>query len=54
MQLRTLMKLIQIKLRDTRLGHEIPLPDYGTPGAAGLDLRARLEAPLTLGLYASP
>ena len=24
------------------------LPQYGTPGAAGLDLRACLEAPLTL------
>ncbi|WP_206513775.1 dUTP diphosphatase [Pseudoflavitalea rhizosphaerae] len=24
------------------------LPEYGTPGAAGLDLRANLEAPVTL------
>ncbi|MGH8764142.1 MAG: dUTP diphosphatase, partial [Burkholderiales bacterium] len=24
------------------------LPQYGTPGAAGLDLRACLDAPLTL------
>jgi dUTP pyrophosphatase len=25
-----------------------PLPEYATPGAAGMDIRAHLEAPLTL------
>lgn len=25
-----------------------PLPEYGTPGAAGMDLRANLEAPVVL------
>ena len=39
---------IQLKVLDERLGREIPLPEYATPGAAGLDLRACLEGPLTL------
>lgn len=42
------MPSIQLKILDERLGREIPLPDYATPGAAGLDLRACLPAPLTL------
>jgi dUTP pyrophosphatase len=40
--------LIQIKLLDPRLGREFALPEYATPGSAGLDLRACLPAPLTL------
>lgn len=36
------MKKIQLKILDTRLGNEIPLPEYATAGAAGLDLRACL------------
>ncbi len=39
---------IQIKALDPRLGNEIPLPHYATDGSAGLDLRACLDAPLTL------
>ena len=31
---------------DDRLGKEIPLPDYSTPGSAGMDLRACVEQPL--------
>lgn len=38
------MKKIQFKVLDARLGHEIPLPEYATPGSAGLDLRACVEA----------
>lgn len=37
------MKKVQLKILDNRLGKEIPLPDYATPGSAGLDLRACLE-----------
>ncbi len=37
---------IDLKILDPRL-HETP-PHYATPGAAGLDLRACLPAPLTL------
>ena len=36
-------KMLQVKLLDPRLGHEIPLPEYATNGSAGLDLRACLE-----------
>lgn len=39
---------LEVKILDARVGHEIPLPEYATHGAAGLDLRACLDAPLTL------
>jgi dUTP pyrophosphatase len=39
------MKL-DVKILDSRLADQ--LPAYATPGSAGLDLRACLEAPLTL------
>lgn len=42
------MTPIQLKILDTRLGTEIPLPEYATAGSAGLDIRACLDAPLTL------
>lgn len=42
------MPSIQIKILDSRLGRELPLPHYATPGAAGLDLRACIDAPLSL------
>jgi dUTP pyrophosphatase len=42
------MQTIQLKILDPRLGNEIPLPDYATPGSAGMDLRACLDAPLLL------
>ena len=42
------MHTIQLKILDERLGREIPLPDYATPGSAGLDLRACLDRPLTI------
>jgi dUTP pyrophosphatase len=39
---------LQVKLLDARFGGEWPLPAYATEASAGLDLRAALEAPLTL------
>ncbi len=42
------MKKIQLKILDTRLGKEIPLPEYATTGAAGLDLRACVNEATTL------
>ena len=39
---------LEIKVLDPRFGTEWPLPEYATPASAGLDLRAALEAPLTL------
>jgi len=44
---------VQVKVLDARLGRDIPLPEYATPGSAGLDLRAALEAPLVLAPGAS-
>jgi dUTP pyrophosphatase len=42
------MHKIQLKILDDRLGRDIPLPEYATAGAAGLDLRACLKEPLRL------
>lgn len=39
---------IDIKILDHRLGTEFGLPQYSTAGAAGLDLRACLDVPMTL------
>lgn len=39
---------VELKILDVRMGREIPLPAPATPGAAGMDLRAVLDAPLTL------
>ena len=41
--------VLQVKVLDPRVGTEFPLPHYATPGSAGLDLRACLDAPVTLG-----
>jgi len=37
---------IQLKVLDPRLGRDFPLPQYASDGAAGLDLRACIDAPL--------
>ena len=42
------MHTIQLKILDPRLGDTIPLPAYATDRAAGMDLRAALEAPLVV------
>ena len=39
---------IQIRVLDPRLGAQFPLPEYATPGAAGLDLRACLDDALAV------
>ena len=42
------MPRVALKLVDPRLGRELPLPEYATDGSAGVDLRACLDAPLTI------
>lgn len=43
-----MFQTIEVKILDSRLGQEIPLPSYATAGSAGLDLRACLAEPLTV------
>jgi len=42
------MQKIQLKILDARLGNEFPLPHYATAGAAGMDMRACVDAPLEI------
>jgi len=42
------MHPVQIKILDSRIGSDYPLPDYATEGAAGIDLRACLDAALVV------
>ena len=39
---------VQVKILDPRIGQTFPLPRYETADAAGLDLRACLDQPLTI------
>lgn len=41
-------RTVQLKILDKRLGTDIPLPAYATPGSAGLDLRACLDQALEI------
>ena len=43
------MPSVQLRTLDPRLGREIPLPGYATDGSAGLDLRACIDEPITVG-----
>jgi deoxyuridine 5'-triphosphate nucleotidohydrolase len=42
------MQSIQLKILDSRIGRDFPLPHYATDGAAAMDLRACLNAGLSL------
>ena len=39
---------LQVRILDPRIGRDYPLPQYATQGSAGVDLRACIDAPLTL------
>jgi dUTP pyrophosphatase len=39
---------IQLKILDSRVGTDFPLPEHATEGSAGVDLRACLDAPLEI------
>jgi dUTP pyrophosphatase len=41
-------RTIQLRLLDARYRAQWPLPDYATPASAGVDLRAALDAPLSI------
>ncbi|MEE8343188.1 MAG: dUTP diphosphatase [Gammaproteobacteria bacterium] len=42
------MHKVQLKILDSRINTEFPLPQYGTDGSAGMDLRACLDHELQL------
>ncbi len=42
------MTRIKLKLLDSRIGNDIPLPHYATDGSAGLDLRACIDGRMVL------
>ena len=42
------MQNIQVKILNAKIGKDIPMPSYSTPGSAGMDLRACLEESLDL------
>lgn len=42
------MQKIQLKILDSRIGTDFPLPAYATEGSAGMDLRACIDAGVTL------
>lgn len=41
-------KNIQLKILDSRIGHEFAIPDYATDGSAGIDLRACVDQTIEL------
>ncbi len=43
-----MLKNIQLKILDKRIGTEFPVPEYATAGSAGLDLRACIDNPLII------
>lgn len=46
-------KTVDLKILDSRLGKEFPLPDYATTGSAGIDLRACIDKPQSIPAGAS-
>jgi dUTP pyrophosphatase len=43
-----LLRSIELKILDPRVGDSIPLPHYATDGSAGLDMRAVIDSALSV------
>ncbi|WP_372882360.1 dUTP diphosphatase, partial [Psychromonas sp.] len=43
-----MMKQIELKILDSRIGNEFPLPEHATAGSAGMDLRACIDQTLII------
>ncbi|WP_076415164.1 dUTP diphosphatase [Shewanella sp. UCD-KL12] len=39
---------VEVKILDSRIGSEYPLPAYATPGSAGMDLRAMIDTTMVI------
>ena len=46
---KNIMKNIQLKCIDDRLGRDYPFPEYATPGSAGMDIRACIDEAIIIG-----
>jgi dUTP pyrophosphatase len=46
-------RTIKLRILDPRIGRDFPLPQHATAGSAGMDLRACIDAPLTLAAGAA-
>ncbi len=42
------MSKIDVKILDSRIGTEYPLPSFATPGSAGMDLRACIDSEMAI------
>ena len=42
------MRSIELKILDPRIGESIPLPHFATAGSAGMDMRACIDAAITV------
>ncbi len=43
-----MIRAVDMRVLDARFGHQFPLPDYATAASAGMDLRAMIDADITL------
>ena len=42
------MTSVEVKILNSKIGTDIPLPEYATAGSAGMDLRACIDAPMNI------
>jgi dUTP pyrophosphatase len=43
-----MQRTVKLRILDPRIGREFPLPQHATSGSAGMDLRACVDAPVSL------